>query len=184
MNDKNLQNQIEILKNKIKQHEVLNNNEKKTCNSEKEINANRNTSELEKINKHLKITINKLENKIQLLNNQIKELNIELNEKDEIIKIKNEELNKNIKEKINYNNYSNRIIEFQDELKESKSILPFELLKGEKLMSIIFISNDESILHSMICKNADKFVRLEYLLYEEYPEYKIQKIISYLMGKK
>ena len=29
MNDKNLQNQIEILKNKIKQHEVLNNNEKK-----------------------------------------------------------------------------------------------------------------------------------------------------------
>ena len=38
-------------------------------------------------------------------------------------------------------------------------------------MSIIFISQNEDIHYSIICKNTDFFSGLEKLLYEKYPEY-------------
>ena len=60
----------------------------------------------------------------------------------------------------------------EKEIKELKSKFPFELSIGEKLMTIIFTSTDQKIHYSFICKNTDKFSRLEALLYEIYPEYK------------
>jgi len=52
-----------------------------------------------------------------------------------------------------------------------KSRFPFDLSEGEKLISIIIVSTDQKIHHSFICKNTDKFTKIEYLLYEIYPEY-------------
>ena len=42
----------------------------------------------------------------------------------------------------------------------------------DKLMSVIFISSDQKIHYSVICKSNDKFCHLEKLLYDEYPSYK------------
>ena len=58
-----------------------------------------------------------------------------------------------------------------EELKELKSKLPVELKKDEKLMTVIFMSDDQKIHYSLICKNTDRFNRIENLLYDEYPEY-------------
>ena len=58
-----------------------------------------------------------------------------------------------------------------DELKEKLARYPFELLKGEKLISVIFNSMDQNIHYSVICKNTDKFNKLEEKLYNDYPQY-------------
>ena len=56
-----------------------------------------------------------------------------------------------------------------------KSQLKFELNEGEQLMTVIFISTSQKILQSFICKNTDKFSRIENLLYdlEEYKDFKL-----------
>ena len=57
------------------------------------------------------------------------------------------------------------------ELREKLSRFPFELKKDEKLMSIIFTSQDQKIHNSIICKNTDKFNKVEDKLYEIFPDY-------------
>ena len=76
--------------------------------------------------------------------------------------------------------------EKENELKELKSKIPFELLKNEKLMTVIFNSNDQKVLYSIICKNTDTFSRLENELFkvEEYKEYKEAENYFILKGKK
>ena len=37
-------------------------------------------------------------------------------------------------------------------------------------MTVIFISVDQKVLYSVICKNTDLFSDIEKLLYKEYPE--------------
>ena len=56
-------------------------------------------------------------------------------------------------------------------LKEKLSRYPFELSKGEKLISVIFTSSDQNMYYSVICKNTEKFIELEKKLYTDYPEY-------------
>ena len=90
-------------------------------------------------------------------------------------KLNNENLINNIdnKNNINPNNYS-KIIELYaeiDDLKEKLSRYPFELKKDEKMISVIFTSDDKKIHSSVICKNTEKFITLEEKLYEDYPEY-------------
>jgi len=60
----------------------------------------------------------------------------------------------------------------ENEIKELKSKILFEISKAEKLMSVIIVSKDEAIYFSSLCKNTDKFTRIEELFYEKYPEYK------------
>ena len=72
-----------------------------------------------------------------------------------------------------------KIFEKENELKELKSRIPFKLLKGEKLMSLIFISDDNDIHYSIICKNVDIFNLLENKIYNKYPKYK--EIETYFM---
>ena len=60
----------------------------------------------------------------------------------------------------------------ENEIKELKSKISFEASKSEKLISVIIISNDEAIHCSFLCKNTDKFKRIEEFVYEKYPEYK------------
>ena len=58
-----------------------------------------------------------------------------------------------------------------ENLKLKLSRFPFELNEGEKLMSVIFSSKEEDILYSIICKNTDKFSKIENIFLEKNIEY-------------
>ena len=110
------------------------------------------------------------------------DLNIEINNKKKLNDL-NEQLNQQIKSLIDsqkekenqLNSNKDRIIAqlYQkiDALKDKLSRYPFVLSKGEKLISVIFTSSDKMILYSVICKNTEKFIKLEEKLYNYYPEY-------------
>jgi hypothetical protein len=142
---------------------VYENNEKHLLNKELEDEKNKNKILIEKINQ-LEINLKDEKNKNINLSKKLKELNNKL----EIMNKNNQKLLKN-KE-----NFDNMIYEKEkeiQELKERLSRFPFELNKGEKLMSLVIISIDQKIHCSIICKNSDKFNQIENKLYEEYPEY-------------
>ena len=117
------------------------------------------------------------------INNSEDDLNIEIEIKNELIDI-NELLIKEIKkfnDSININenkNISNldkditikKLYKDINDLKNKLSLYPFELSKGEKPISVIFSSLDENILYSIICKNTEKFIKLEEKLYKDNPE--------------
>ena len=77
-------------------------------------------------------------------------------------------------QKINFRTVElmNMIDQKNNELKELKSFLPFEIKKGEKLMNIIITSHDQKITCPILCKNTEIFNNIENLLYEKYPQYK------------
>ena len=58
----------------------------------------------------------------------------------------------------------------ENEIKDIKSILSFDLKKDDKLMTIIFYSVDQKYHYSLICKNTDKFSTIEQKLFEIFPE--------------
>ena len=60
---------------------------------------------------------------------------------------------------------------------------PLTLLDNEKLISIIFISSDESIEYPLICKNTENFKTLENLFCIKYPEYTNKKNDFYVNGR-
>ena len=165
-----------------------NNNLNNNQNNKENINELKNKIiKLEKDNNNLKNEINKLENNNKKYINEINELNNKLikyeNEnkelKNKIINLNNllnKENNKNISNN-NQNNNKDKIIELmeklnikENEIKEIKSILPFDLKYGDKLMTIIFISVDQKIHYSLICKNTDKFSVIEQKLFEVFPQ--------------
>ena len=151
-------------------------------------------SELNLLNENLKKQVKELQKE----NNKIIHEKILEKKGEEIIELKNK--NKELEQKINNlknlspENYEkNNILELIEEIrqkdkeiKELKSNLPFELSKGEKLMSVIFISSDQKIHHSIICKNTDKFNRLENVLYnvEEYKEFLNSENYFLVRGRK
>ena len=133
----------------------------------------------------LKIDLNGAIRRYKILNKEINnsedDLNIEIENKNELIDI-NELLLKEIKKFININddkNISNldkditiyQLYKDLDELKNKLSLYPIELSKGEKLISVIFSSQNENMIYSIICKNTEKFSKLEEKLYKDYPEY-------------
>ena len=144
----------------------------------------------------LKINLREAIRRYMFLNKEIKNsednLNIEIEIKNELIDI-NELLIKEIKkfnDSININenkNISNldkditikKLYKDINDLKNKLSLYPFELSKGEKPISVIFSSLDENILYSIICKNTEKFIKLEEKLYKDYPEY--SKFDNYFM---
>ena len=70
------------------------------------------------------------------------------------------------------------------ELELKISRFPFILEEGEVLMSIIFISSDQNLHYSIICKNIDEFYKIESQLYKKYPEYTENENFFILNGKK
>ena len=114
-----------------------------------------------------------LENKHLL--KEIKNLELKLNQNEKLLNDKENEikkLNEKIKELSNLNIENEKKLKLKEkELKEIKSLIPFEISQGEKLMTIIFTSFDENIHCSFICKNTDKYSKLENLLRDQYPEY-------------
>ena len=87
-------------------------------------------------------------------------------------------LNNNLKNNLNNNlnniSYKDKINELFEEIRMKDKIIsnyPIQLSEGEKLLSVIFISSDQKVHYSVICKNTDKFSKIENMLYDEYPEY-------------
>ena len=122
----------------------------------------------EKSKEQLNININKI--------NENKNLISELNEK---LKMLNNNLNTNInKDKMN---------ELLEEIRIKDKIIsnfPFKLSEGEKLLSVIFISLDQKIHYSTICKSYDKFSKIENMFFDAYPEYSHSENDFFVNGNK
>ena len=114
--------------------------------------------------------MNEEKNKNKILEKNISNLKNELKKnKTEVEKIGNKNLENNSKESL----YES-IMEKDKEIKNLKlklSRYPVELNEGEELMSVIFISVDQNLNCSIICKNADKFNTVENKLYNYYSEF-------------
>ena len=90
--------------------------------------------------------------------------NINKDDSEKIKELENKlkEVNEILKDRVNRTN--SIIAKNQktiDELKEKLSRFPFELLKGEKLMSIIVESSDKKLQRAIVCKNTELFCDLE-----------------------
>jgi len=117
---------------------------------------------------NLNSELNIEKNNNQKLSQRIKEL-------ENIINIKNliNELNEKLKN-LNNNLNNDKLNELLEEIRIKDKIIsnyPVQLLEGEKLISVIFVSSDQKVHYSVICKNTDKFSKIENMLYDEYPEY-------------
>jgi len=118
--------------------------------------------------KKLELIIKEKDSKINELENKTKKLELIIKEKDS--KINNLEIKiKEFKNKLNNNNYIYRIKELENEIEKYKN---YCLLPGEKLITIKFISTDQSINFNTFAKKNDHFAKLEFSLYEHYPQYK------------
>ena len=177
---------INDYKNEIKniKEKIINDYQKEIQNlKEKIVNLNNIVNDKEKIIKEGKQVKNEKNNVIknleiinEKLTKELKDLKNELNEMTS--KEKQEKNIKEINDLTKGDSRNEKLVELieklegkEKEIKEIKSRFPFELSEGEKLISIIMVSTDQKIHHSFICKNTDKFTKIEHLLYEIYPEY-------------
>ena len=127
------------------------------------------------INKSLYEKINKLENSLNEKINQNEDLKKQLKNFEDLLDAKTNKINNKIKE---FDDKTNKLDELEiikkneiDNLKSKLKMYPFELLPGEKMMSIIIWSTDQGVHSSFICKNTDLFVHIELKVYEKYPKY-------------
>mgnify|MGYP006873003521 CR=1 FL=1 len=146
------------------------------------VNLDNNKNQFYKIEKKIK-TSEIL--KIKELELKIKNLELIILKKDEIIKkekIQNLNLSKKLKELESKSQYIfQRKIELENEVKLYRKYYNFS--EGEKLISIKFISGEQDINYPIIAKNTEKFIRLEYFLYEKYPKY-METVNYFLAGGK
>jgi len=137
-----------------------------------------------------KLLIEKIERLEKLINTK-GEINIK--DKQNINKINEEyslfnELNNNLNKintdfNINKNDKNNILeeITIKDKIIQNN---PNQLLEGEKLLSVVFMSVDQKVNYTCICKNTDKFNIIENILYEKYPEYLESDNNFYINGNK
>ena len=139
-----------------------------------------------KMEKELNEIITKLKLDLEKEKEIQNKLNLKINELEKILKYKDEEINREKREKDdlinkikNFSDNNKIIIELyeklekkENEIKELKKILPFEYTNEEKIYVVTFLSSNENIHYSMICKNTDKFQRLEMVFYDKFPENK------------
>ena len=126
------------------------------------LNLKKTIQEKDKTISSLNQTITSLNNQIQGLNNQLfnnAKNNLDNSKMLELMEQMNTKINK-LKPQINQKNQLNANIEC-------------DLKNNEKLLPIVFISNDQKMIYSVICKNTDSFYKTEEMLYKKYPEYKI-----------
>ena len=159
--------------------------------------SNQKIKNLEIDNEKLKIQISNLSNELNNEKNNNQKLSQRIKELEKIINIKGEEnlkeksnlniineeknlineLNeklKNLNNNLNNNLNKDKLNELLEEIRMKDKIIsnyPVKLSEGEQLMSVIFVSSDQNVHYSVICKNTDKFSRIESMLYDEYPEY-------------
>ena len=148
------------------------NNLKKQLQNEK-----RKNSDLNKIIKQLENKNKDYEQKINLLESELNQYK----SKKENNEIQNEPKGTQDTKVLN------SILEKDKEIKELRlklSRYPFQLEDGEKLISVIFISSDQKVHYSMICKNTTKFSIIEGKLYEEYKDYEELETYFTVNGKR
>lgn len=153
-NDKNV--------DKIKKLENLNNKIKEELNEEKSNNKNlkKSIEELKKIIKEKDKIINNEKKNYQKLHKKLEELKLICNKDKNLNKVMG--LIDELKEK-------------EKEINELKNILPFNLSKEEKILTVNFISDREDIICSIISKNTYTFNDLENSFYKKNPEYQDMK---------
>ena len=152
------------LKNQQLNSEILRLNNELNIEKNNSILLSQRIKELEKI-------IN-IKNKEKSNENQNININM-INEEKNLINELNEKL-KNLNNTLNRNINKDKINELYEEIRIKDKIIssfPVKLSEGEKLLSVIFVSVDQKIHYSTICKNTDKFSKIENLLYDAYPEY-------------
>ena len=168
----------------------IKNNDLKTENNrlKSEIsNLNKKVLNLDKTIKDLNDKNLELNNTIEILNNTITNLKKEENDyKCAINQVytQNADLLKKIKEmeEKEKNKIENKREEMlislmkklevkENEIKMMKEVLPFDLKAGETLLPLIFVTSDQKVHYSLICKDSEKFNSVENRLYEVYPQY-------------
>ena len=190
---KKYKNTTETLNNNVQKYDLeikKNKNTIETLNSniqkyEQEIKKYKNNTEtLNKNVQKYEQEIKKNKNTIETLNNNIQKLSAENNNlKEENKKLKNNPQNNSNNSEENLKLYK-RIAELTekiDDLNEKINRYPFILEKGEKMLSVMFISVDQHVNYSMICKNTDTINKLEADLYKEYPN--LSETENYFMCK-
>ena len=147
-----LNSQLTKDKDRIRTLELENQELSKKINDNKNISNENNINiikDLEKKNEQLLKELNEIQKKLELYEqNENNSKELDLYKK---LYLKDEELN---------------------DLKLKISRFPFELLEGEKMISINFISITQDIRCSIICKNNDIFTTVENKLYNIYPDLK------------
>jgi len=118
------------------------------------------------INNELNSKIKELES---LLKTKEKEIIEEKTEKNKLITKINDI--KNIFLNVDTIEFKKNLEEKEKELSVPNEIFPFEYSKGDKIYTVTFITLNEDIHYSLICKNTDKFHRLEDAFYDKYPEF-------------
>ena len=149
-------------------------------NNENKIKVETNINNLVKMNSEIKNTLKKENEKNRLLEEQIKKLKNLLNNNKNIN-------NYNDLNRAKYDELMKYILKKDKEIEDLKAKLarfPFQLLKGEKLMSINITSIDQNIHCSFICKNTDIFSNIEAKLYQKYKEYSENENFFTVNGKK
>jgi len=118
--------------------------------------------------------INELKNQNFNLRMEIEQLKNKLNKEKKMIYQFKKETNKKITELENYNK----------KIEKLQSIFPFKISEDDKIITTIFMTSDQNIYYSMICKSTEKFIELEKRLYIKFPEYKEVKKHYYANGHK
>ena len=72
----------------------------------------------------------------------------------------------------------------ENEIDKLKAVIPFDLKEGEQLLTLIFVSFDQKIHYSFICKNTEIFSMVEKRLYEVYPNYEEEENYFLVSGNK
>ena len=98
---------------------------------------------------------------------------------------KKEKMRKLINELTNtsYNFIKDKFKIYEKEMKTNINELILKIpVQKEQLISVLFISFDQNINCSVICKKTDSFSIIESLFYEKYPEFKKYKKIFICNG--
>ena len=132
------------------------------------INKNYKNEELERNYIMLEKKVKVLENNLQEEKNEKIEFKKKISEKDNDIKEAKKTINKSnekIKnlEKIIQNNFN---------------------IENENMISVIFNTLDDEIQYSLFCKANEKFIIIESIFYEKYPEFIENENHFYVNGKK
>ena len=136
-------------------------NPKEKPNNNNRINSQQDNYEKLFNDEKLKYRFRKKMTKLQNINEYL----------EKVLKIEKEK-NYNFSNKENTpNEDTNKIIKLYDEISENHKEIkylkgklerfPFDLVKNEKIMSVIISTEDKNILYSVIAKNNDKFLRIE-----------------------
>ena len=148
-------------------------------------------------NKNLEEKIKKLEKELEEKNEESGGLNnVELRKELDIEIQKYNNLKRQIEEekelkmslgKESKESMMETLIEKDKEIKELKiklSRLPFTIEEGEEILSIIFITSNQELHYSIICKNTDEFHKVESQLYKKFPKYSENENFFLLNGNK